>query len=112
MDFLSKQILAEDFKISLTSLSSSLLGYGLFLLSRYRKVKGYRFFITVSHPLITAGHKKRECFLLLTSLLLYFYSKHLESSVTIYSTLQLVLFVELLSHINEISGILQILTKF
>ena len=87
LDFLCKQILTEDFKISLTSLSSSLLGYRLFLLSRYRKVKGYRFFITVSHPSVTAGDKgkpsgKRECRLLLTSLHLYFYSEHLESSVT------------------------------
>ena len=43
---------------------------------------------------------KRECLLLLTSLLLCFYSEHLEFSVTIYSVLQVVLFVELLSHIN------------
>ena len=121
LDFLCRQILAEDFKISLTSLSCSLLGYRLFLLfllSRYPKVKVCRFFTTVSHPPITAGHEgkplgKREyVFLLLTSLLLYFYSEHLVSSITIYSALQLVLFVELLSHINEISGILQIVGKF
>ena len=52
-----------------------------------------------------AGHEgkpsgKIECLILLTSLLLYFYSEHLGSSVTIYSVLQVVLFVELLSHIN------------
>ena len=107
-------------------MSFSLLGYRLFLLSRYRKVKGYRpavvvtidySFITVSHPSITAGHEgkpsgKREFFLLLMSLLLYFYSKHLECSVVIYSVLQDVLFVELPGHINEISGILQIVRKF
>ena len=46
------------------------------------------------------------------SLLLYSYSAHLESPVTIYSVLQVVLFVELLSHINEISGILQTVRKF
>ena len=33
-------------------------------------------------------------FLILTSLLLYFYSKHLECSVAIYSVLQGLLFVE------------------
>ena len=43
---------------------------------------------------------KRECLLLLTSLLLCFYSEQLESSVTIYSVLQVLLFAELLSHIN------------
>ena len=42
---------------------------------------------------------------------MYFYSEHLESSVTIYSVLQVVLFVELLCQINEISGILQIVRK-
>ena len=52
-----------------------------------------------------AGHEgkpsgKRECLLLLTRLLLYFFSGHLESSVTIYSVLQVVLFVKLLSHFN------------
>ena len=46
------------------------------------------------------------------SLLLYFYSKHLECSVVIHSVLQDVLFVELPGHINEISGILQIVRKF
>ena len=52
-----------------------------------------------------AGHEgkpsgKRECFLLFTRLLLYFFSGHLESPATIYSALQVVLFVELLSHFN------------
>ena len=75
--------------------------------------------MTVSHPSITAVHEgkpsgKRECvfLLLLTSLLLYLYSEHLESSVTIYSALQVVLFAELLGHINDISEILQIGRKF
>ena len=36
-------------------------------------------------------------------MLLYFYSKHLRSSVIVYSTLQVVLFVELLSRINDIN---------
>ena len=67
---------------------------------RYRKVKGYRFtivitvdysFITISHPLITASLEgkpsgKRGFLPLLTSLLLYFYSKHLECSVAIHLT--------------------------
>ena len=56
-------------------------------------------------------HQHAQGRLLLTSLLLYFYSEHLESSVTIYSVLQVVLFVELLTQINEISGILQIVRK-
>ena len=54
---------------------------------------------------------KRECRLLLMSLLLYFYCEHLQSSVTIYSVLQVVLFAELLSQINEISWILQSVKK-
>ena len=65
-----------------------------------------------------AGHEgkpsgKKLCLLLLTRVLLYCFSRHLESSVTIYSVLQVVLFVELLSHFNityckkilELSGI-------
>ena len=52
----------------------------------------------LSHPSITASHEGKpsgkEFFQLLTSLLLYFYSKHLESSVAIYNLLQDVLFVE------------------
>ena len=52
-----------------------------------------------------AGHegtpsRKRECVILFTSLLLYFYSEHLGSSVTIYSVLQVVLFLELQTNIN------------
>ena len=38
--------------------------------------------------------RAKEFFLLFISLLLYFYSKHLECSVAIYSVLQGVLFVE------------------
>ena len=125
LDFLCKQSLTELFIIHLTSLSSSLLGYRLFLLfllPSYRKVKGYRFtivitidysFITVSHPSIIAGHEdkpsgKRDRFFFL----LLAYSEHIESAATIYTVLQVVLFVELLSHINKISGILQIVRKF
>ena len=52
-----------------------------------------------------AGHegapsRKRGCLILFTSLLLYFYSEHLGSSVTIYSVLHVVLFVELQTNIN------------
>ena len=55
--------------------------------------------------LAMAGHEgkpsgKRECLLLLARLLLYFFSGHLESSATIYSVLQVVLFLELLSHFH------------
>jgi len=56
---------------------------------------------------------KRECVPSIaykTAFILYF--EQLESSVTIYSVLQVVLFVELLSHMNEIFGILQIVRKF
>ena len=110
LDFLCTQTLTEDFIMNselfvfFPFLLSSLL---LFLLSGYSKVKSYRSTTVIAvdyiassqyriHSIssITASSRAKEFFPLLTSLLLYVYSTHLESSVAIYSVLQGVLFVE------------------